>query len=263
VPASEDQSAKQKPKPTKTLPTDRISPSKQLDILRAYAAASNNGARPATVVEIADITKMASSTVTLCNSFLASVGLIQRTDAGTYLPCPEVVNFLRAYEWNPETASHKLAPALRNTWFGVALLPTLQFGPMDEDTAITKLAEASTAGPDYKKELQSLLEFLSLGGVILRDAGQIKIAKAALAEPAQVTTKQEEPIKPTEPTRAPGRNVSTDLNSSAGGVTFNVNVQVDMTEFATWRPERISAFFRGIAEVLAAKADIEKGGPAL
>ena len=58
----------------------------------------------------------------------------------------------------------------------------------------------------------------------------------------------------------PGKNVQTALQSTDGGVTFNVNVQVDMAEFATWRPERISAFFRGIAEVLAAKADVEKGG---
>jgi hypothetical protein len=57
--------------------------------------------------------------------------------------------------------------------------------------------------------------------------------------------------------------VTSVLQSTAGGVTFNVDVSVDMAEFATWRPERIQAFFRGIAEVLAAKADVEKGGQSL
>jgi hypothetical protein len=248
-----------KTKPIKILPTDRINPTKQLDILRAYAAASNNGTRPATVQEVADIMKMAVSTVALCNAFLASVGLIQRTDAGTYLPCSEVVSFLRAYEWNPETASHKLAPFLKTTWFAGALLSQLTFGPMDEELAIAKLAEACAAGPEYKKELQFLLEFLSLGGVIIRDGNQIRLAKAnpTIDPPA---SKQEEPIKPSEPVRTPGRTVNTALNSSDGGVTFNVSVQVDMAEFATWRPDRIQAFFRGIAEVLAAKADVEKAG---
>ena len=45
-----------------------------------------------------------------------------------------------------------------------------------------------------------------------------------------------------------------------GGFDFSVSVHVDMAEFGGWKPERINAFFRGIAEVLAAKADIERGG---
>ena len=256
---SEDQAPK-KVKPTRILPTDRINPAKQLDILRAYAAASNNGTRPATVQEVADIMKMAGSTVALANAFLASVGLIQRTDAGTYTPCAEVVSFLRAYEWNPETASHKLASFLKSTWFAAALLPQLSFGVMDEDTAVAKLAESCTAGPEYRKELVSLLEFLSLGGVIIRDGTSVKLSKAVPASEPVTTPKPEESIKLQELARTPGKTVNTALQSTDGGVTFNVNVQVDMAEFATWRPERISAFFRGIAEVLAAKADVEKSG---
>jgi hypothetical protein len=31
-----------------------------------------------------------------------------------------------------------------------------------------------------------------------------------------------------------------------------------MAEFAGWKPERITAFFNGIAEVLKAKANVEK-----
>jgi hypothetical protein len=31
-----------------------------------------------------------------------------------------------------------------------------------------------------------------------------------------------------------------------------------MAEFSRWEPQRIAAFFRGIAEVLAAKGDSEK-----
>jgi hypothetical protein len=227
-------------------------------MLRAYAAASNNGTKPATIVEVGEIVKMASSTVALANAFLASINLIQRTDAGTYLPCAEVVQFLRAHEWNPETSSHKLAPILKDSWFAQTLLPKLAYGPMDEDQAITRLAEACAAGPDYKKELKMLLEFLSLGGVIIRDGVQIKLAKPVAVDPA--SQKEETQKTADEPVTRPAKGVNTGLNSSDGGVTFNVNVQVDMAEFATWRPERISAFFRGIAEVLAAKADVEKSG---
>ena len=50
----------------------------------------------------------------------------------------------------------------------------------------------------------------------------------------------------------------TAVNNFAGTVNFNVSVRVEMTEFATWKPERIAAFFNGMAQVLAAKANVEK-----
>jgi len=43
-----------------------------------------------------------------------------------------------------------------------------------------------------------------------------------------------------------------------GVVQFHVAVPVDMKEFAGWSPDRITAFFSGIAQVLAAKRTIEK-----
>src|SRR5579863_6726568 len=78
-------------KPTKTLPTDRINPPKQLDILRAYAAASNNGTKPATVNEVAEIVKMAPSTVALVNAFFSSIQVLQRADTGAYTPSGDVI----------------------------------------------------------------------------------------------------------------------------------------------------------------------------
>src|SRR5579864_4146250 len=155
-PVSVDDSKKSRP--TRTLPTERINVSKQLDILRAYAAASANATRPATINEVAEIVKMAPTTVSIANAFLSSVALLQRTDSGSYIPSAEVINFLRAYEWNPETASHKLAQPLRDSWFGQALVPRITYGPIEEDAAISVLAEAAAAGPDYRKNLAAIIE---------------------------------------------------------------------------------------------------------
>jgi hypothetical protein len=41
-------------------------------------------------------------------------------------------------------------------------------------------------------------------------------------------------------------------------VQFHVSVKVDMAEFAGWSADRITAFFGGIAQVLAAKGTLEK-----
>jgi hypothetical protein len=43
-----------------------------------------------------------------------------------------------------------------------------------------------------------------------------------------------------------------------GIVQFHVSVRVDMGEFKGWAPERIAAFFGGIAQVLAAKGKVEE-----
>src|SRR6185503_16753600 len=111
--------------PTKTLPTDRISAAKQLEFLRAYAAASNGATRAVTVAEIAEITKAAASTIAMFHPFFMSIGLLQRVDTGSYMPSSDAINFLRAYEWNPDTASQKLASAFRDAWCGQLLIPKL------------------------------------------------------------------------------------------------------------------------------------------
>jgi hypothetical protein len=247
-------------KPEKTLPTERITVAKQLDILRAYAAVSELGTKPAPVNEVATVMKSAPSTVSLANAFLASVGLINRSDAGSYLPSPEVIAFVKAYEWDKEKASQKLGPLFSVAWFGKALVPRLQFNPLEEETAITILAEAASAGPDYKKELRMILDFMVAGGVVRREGNMIKLATATITEPIASPAKTE-PVPSDTSTREVRDTVRSDyVQSPQDGVRFNISVNVNMTDFANWRPDRLAAFFGGIAQVLAAKADVEKGG---
>jgi hypothetical protein len=48
------------------------------------------------------------------------------------------------------------------------------------------------------------------------------------------------------------------VQPTEGVVQFHVSVKVDMNEFASWRPDRITAFFGGIAAVLRAKGKVEE-----
>jgi hypothetical protein len=255
---------KSKSKPIKMLPNTRISVPKQLDILRAYAAASGKGAKPATTEEAAEIVGMAPNTVIMANAFLCNAGLLKRSGTGSYLPSTEVVDFLGAWDWDQKTASHKLAPCLKRTWFAEALLPRISYGAIDEKDAVTVLAEAAKAAPDKEKELRALIEFLIAGGVVSGEAGQIKLAKSVAAidtaVPQPQRTEEERPPDSGSGIKSGRVNTAYAAQAPGGGVDFNINVHVDMTEFGEWRPERITAFFRGIAEVLSAKADVEKGG---
>ncbi|MGH9555713.1 MAG: hypothetical protein ACRD2Y_07810, partial [Terriglobales bacterium] len=63
-------------RPTKILPTDRITFTRQLDILRAWAAISGPMGKIATNNAVADVVKMQASTVSMANAFLNSVGLL-------------------------------------------------------------------------------------------------------------------------------------------------------------------------------------------
>jgi hypothetical protein len=246
-----------KPRPTlqKTLPTDRINFSKQLDIIRAYAACGASG-KPVTNADVGEMMKMQPSTVSLTNAFLSSIGLIIKAEGG-YSPAPEVLSFLRANEWTPETAAHELAPKIQPSWFADILLPKVSFSPMSEEAALAKLSEAAQAGPIYRGQLRILLDYLQVAGLIDREGGQIMLPRNGSA-PAQT---------PPGSAGVASRPMEPDLKGSAatvfsrtteGAVHFNVSVKVDMKELEGWKPERIAAFFNGIAQVLAAKADIER-----
>jgi hypothetical protein len=172
-------------KPTKALPTERIAFHKQLDMLRAFAVAYTTTQKAVTNAEVADIVKMAATTVPHANAFFSETGLLLRQD-GAYIPSEDVMRFHRAHEWNPENAAHKLAPTLRMTWFANTLIPKLAFrGSIDEREAISLLAEAAGAAPEFKGALDVLLQYLAVSGLIDRDGTTIRKTVAGIPADAR------------------------------------------------------------------------------
>jgi hypothetical protein len=249
-----------KPKPTQILPTDRFIFNKQLNVLRAYGVASSFGSKPTRINDVANIVKMTASTVSMANPFFIDIGLLLKSGMG-YVPAPEVIAFARAYEWNPEAAAHKLAPLLEQTWFAQELLPRLTFGQMDESGAVADLAHTAGAGPEYRNQIRILIDYLEAGGLVQRDGDFLR--KPAASHRASATNQERTTPQPAAEQRdaQPSRtSVSTVFTQAAEGVVqFHISVKVDMSEFAGWQPDRIAAFFGGIAQVLAAKGAVEKG----
>jgi len=240
-------------KSSRILPTDRITFTKQLDLLRAWAAASGPSNKVASNEDVASIVKMVATTVSMANSFFADAGFLQRTDGG-FLPSPEVVSFNRAHEWNPETAAYKLAPVVERSWFAQALMPRLGFNAMVEKEAIVVLAEAAVASPEKESQLSFLLEYMQASGLIANDNGTIR--RVRIGTPAtspdndQPTTANRAPAAAeNDPSSSKGSSVATTFASPTEGVVqFHVSVRVDMGEFADWEPDRIKAFFGGRKE---------------
>jgi hypothetical protein len=254
--SKEEPKAKSKNKGTRTLPFDRVTFSKQLELLRAYAAASSQGTKSVTNIEVSGIVGLAPETVSMCNSFLSSVGFIQKGEGG-WLVSAEVQSFFRAFDWNKETASHKLAPLVRNSWFAQAIIPKMSFKSLEEEEVIGLLADASAAGPDYKKNLKMLIECTEASGLIERD-GNLLRARSVSSTPDSANTPKE-PVTENNTQARPVPKVATAFTQMAqGAMRFNVSFDMDLAEMADWRPDRIAAFFSGIAQVLAAKAEVEK-----
>lgn len=222
------------PRRRKILPTIRIAPQKQFDLLRAWAAASGPGKKAVQLADAAEIVKMAVNTITLANPFFCDVGLLLRQDGG-FVPSEEVVLFSRSFEWNPETAPHKLAPLFSGAWFGQALMPKLNFGSLPKDEAIQTLAEAAEAPPEYEAQLTLLLDYMERAGLIQRDGDTIKkgtVVPSVTTERSSAAPNSSEPIR--EP--PPRTTVATTFTTAPteGVVQFHVSVKVDMKEFAGW-----------------------------
>lgn len=251
--------------PTEPLPTRRMAFNKQVEILRAYPAICSPVAKAVTNAEIASVVELAPDTVGMANPFFVAIGLLDRSERGC-TPCSELMAFYHAHQWDPDAALHKLAPVFERAWFGQVLMPKLRFRDHSEEEALTALAEASAAIPDYRPQLKMVLDYLEIVGTIVQEDGRVRLARNGASPGAE----QLPPLSKSSPKenaesngaaeRRTGGQVSTAFSREGqGALDLNINIHVDMNEMAKWSPDRITAFLSGLAQVLAAKGEIEKG----
>lgn len=242
-------------RPTKSLPTDRIVCSRQLDIGRAFALKSGPERRAVRAGDVAEMVGMAPGTVTLVNPFFTEVGLLSKTADG-FIPSAEIFNFSRAYEFNAETAPYKLAEALRKSWVGEALLPKLRFRQLSQEDAISELAEAVSASSHYRGNLEMALEYLKATGLITCEDGVVKatsLAAGGQAAPPDIPKDEKKITEQHHGVSATKLEPHDTPTVAAGAVAFSINVKIDMAELSSWSADRIAALFSGIAQVVAAK----------
>lgn len=230
-----------RPKAEKQLPTERIAFGKQLDLVRAYGQLGAKGA--ASTAEVAKVVDIHPSTASLANPFFTDAGFLQRSADG-FAPAQDVVAYARAYEWAPETAAHKLAPLVSRSWFAEALLPKLRFKPHARQQALTVLAEAGGATTAHKGQLETLLEYLEVVGLISLDGDTVKAIRA------QTPEEEESPPKP------PGGGTAKQPPPATAGA-FQISMSITLAEIATLPPDRIQAFLEGLTELMKIHAEIE------
>lgn len=253
-----------RPQPLKRLPSDRIRFKSQLDIIRAYGAASQNGSRAVNYREAAKFVSLDPSTVSMLNPFLVENGLAERS-GNDLLPSKAVLDFATAHTWSAETAARKLLPVIERSWFGVTLRTKLAFRPMTEEEAVTELGQEIKADPDFRPRLAMLIDYAEAAGLLRREGNQLYLVGAqeeamstvASDDAANPATAEASSARDAAPARSTGA-VGTGFMSTEGAVQFHVSIRVTMQEMAGWSPDRISAFFAGLAQVLAAKQGAEE-----
>lgn len=246
--------------PTRKLPTDRIAFQKQLDILRAYGALSQGGTRAVPVKEVAEMVGMSATTVPLMNTFMLDNDFVQKSGTD-FVPHRALIEFAQAHSWNAETATRKLGSLIRQTWFGNRLHSRLSYSAMQSEQAVHDLAAQISASPSCKAQIELLIDYAAKSGLVRRDGSALSLGEEAGSQPMEqpVTEKlAPEPETKSDPLPRPQQgSVATGFMSAEGGVQFSVLIKVDMKEMAGWTPDRIAAFFSGLAQVLAAKKGTE------
>ncbi len=167
-----------KAKPSKVLPTDRLSFDKQLNTLRGYAAASGIDRKAVSNREVGVIVQIHENTISICNPFFQDIGLLFK-EGQKNRPSDEVGDYSQAFEWDGDKAAQKLALVLRKAWFSVALIPKLTFRPLTKDEAISFLANEAKAPKEYKAQLELILEYLKVAGIIQYDGATVTLGPTA------------------------------------------------------------------------------------
>lgn len=78
------------------VPTSSMSFEKQVRVLRAYVALSEFGKNPVYYKEVMKAAEMARTQISGVNAFFVTLGFLEQTDKGTYIPTEPVVEFCRA-----------------------------------------------------------------------------------------------------------------------------------------------------------------------
>lgn len=191
----------------KALPTDRVAFVKQLDILRAAAAASGPSRNPVSNEDVAKVVNIHFGSVSTCNPFFLETGFISRQKLQN-VPCDEVFAYAERFEWEQEKAAHKLAPVLRKSWFFTSLSPKLAFRSLSMDEAISFLADEAGATKEHKDQLAILIDYLRVAGLVSVDGTVISLIKTSTEEAAPLNPPPNDPAK-TKPIGNDGNGAAT------------------------------------------------------
>ena len=173
----------------KVIPTERVSFDKQMSVLRAYAAASGAEKKPVSNDEVASVSGLSASSISLCNPFFNDCGLLV-AEGRKQRPADAVFDYFHAHEWNSDAAPKKLFGIMSGTWAAQTLVRKLAFRQLSKDEAIQFLADTSKAQKVHRRNLETILDFLNATNVIAVEGNTVSKTQDSVAQPPSEAEKQ-------------------------------------------------------------------------
>lgn len=155
-------------KPTSALPSTRIKLERQLDVLRHYVGASDEGARPTSVAEVAQSSGISKASVHNVNPFFREAGLIVEAEGRGLMPSRQTVEFARRCHREPvEEAASALRDLFEARPFATAVRRALLAEPLLKKQLVERVA-AQAGHPDRKYDgaLALLVDWLETVGMV-------------------------------------------------------------------------------------------------
>jgi hypothetical protein len=179
----------QKQRAERSLPTDRLSFEKQVEVLRIIAQMR----RPVLAEDLSAAVGLKGNTGGLSNKFFRDSGWINPAGRGAYTAADVLVEYHRHLNVDPDDTSgarRYLAESARDSWYWRALEPMLEGGV--RQTLVLHTLSKEAGAYDHTQQLLLILEWLEWLGMIRRDGETVLPATSDGGVRAQTDTPADE-----------------------------------------------------------------------
>ncbi len=247
----------QRPRASKVLPTDRMKFDAQVELLRRYARISGAAKRAVTSEEVARAQGIATNTAALNNAFFVESGWLETTGRGQHIATDALVTYNQRAQLDPanaKAATSLLAGPARQSWYWKALEPYMQGGGLPKNEALVILSSDSDAGPEYKPQLENVLQWLQFV-CLVRIEGDSLLPGDGLGLASESASRAAEPVQPVvedhpmQPTPEHSKAEATERKDVV--LAFSVDFRLTASELASLSPDQIRALFEAVGAVAA------------
>ena len=169
----------QKARADRSLPTDRLSFDKQVDVLRAIAQMSGSNRRPVTAEDLSASIGLRGNTGGLSNKFFRDSGWVVSAGRGMYTATDPLLEYHRHLNVDPQDmggARRHLAGAARDSWYWEVVEQLLDGGA--RQTMILHALSKAAGAYDHMPQLQLILTWLEWLGLVRREGDLVLMGNA-------------------------------------------------------------------------------------
>lgn len=181
----------QKQRAERSLPTDRLSFDKQVEVLRAIAQMSGANKRPVTAEDLSAAIGLKGGTGGLSNKFFRDSGWVVSAGRGMYAATEPLIEYHRHLNVDPDDkdgARRRLVAPVMSSWYWEVLEPMLEGAA--RQTMILHALSKEAGAYEHTPQLLLIVTWLEWLGFIRRDGDLVLRGSAAGGGAEQVENEE-------------------------------------------------------------------------